>query len=153
LDVVLSGNDYGNEIVNGHYDAMNGLVLLGDGINSFKPVNVMQSGLYIPGDGKGLVKLKIGGYYATAATQNKDVLKIFALPKAGKVVRFNSDDRSAIVHLKNGKKRAVEMYYGDSFLSQSARIILTNDSIHRVDITNLKGEVRTIDARIVKAVK
>ena len=36
LDIAICGNDYGNEITAGRYDAMNGLVLLGDGAGNFK---------------------------------------------------------------------------------------------------------------------
>ncbi|MBC7830179.1 MAG: VCBS repeat-containing protein [Chitinophagaceae bacterium] len=144
LDLLLSGNDHGNEIVNGHYDAMNGLILLGDGNNGFQPLNLMQSGLYIPGDGKGLIRLKAGDRYAIAATQNKNVLKIFALTASQKTLRLNNDDKKAIIYLKNGKKRAVEIYYGGSFLSQSSRILLLNNSMQKIEITNLKEETRTI---------
>jgi hypothetical protein len=153
LDLIISGNDHGNEIVNGHYDAMNGLVLLGDGKNGFKPLSIMQSGIFIPGDGKGLTKLNAGNSYAIAATQNKDSLKLFALSATGKTLRLNYDDKKAVIYLKNGKKRAVEVYYGDSFLSQSARILLTNDSIKKIEIINSKGEKRTIASGFQKPKK
>ena len=37
LDVVMNGNDYGTEVGQGQYDALNGLVLKGDGKGNFKP--------------------------------------------------------------------------------------------------------------------
>ncbi len=40
LDVVLCGNDYGNEVSAGRYDAMNGLVLLGDGKGGFSALHI-----------------------------------------------------------------------------------------------------------------
>jgi hypothetical protein len=58
LDVALNGNDYGTEVSTGRYDAFNGLMLKGDGKGGFKPLSIMQSGIYIPGDGKGFVKLQ-----------------------------------------------------------------------------------------------
>ncbi len=54
LDVALNGNDFGNEVTDGRYDAMNGLVLLGDGKGNFTPQTILQSGIFIPGDGKAL---------------------------------------------------------------------------------------------------
>src|SRR6185312_16746819 len=56
LDVVINGNDYGAEVSTGQYDALNGLVLKGDGKGNFKPLSILQSGIYIPGNSKALVK-------------------------------------------------------------------------------------------------
>lgn len=145
LDLLLSGNDYGNEIVNGHYDALNGLVLLGDGQNNFKPLSIAKSGLFIPGDGKGLAQLAVGNKYALAATQNKGSLKLFALEKNYPVIRFNNDDVKALIHLSNGKTRVHEIYYGNSFPSQSARVLLVNSSVKKVEVINKNGVKRTID--------
>ena len=58
LDVLINGNDYGTEVSIGRYDALNGLLLKGDGKGNFKPLSILQSGIYIPGDGKALVKLQ-----------------------------------------------------------------------------------------------
>lgn len=145
LDLILSGNDYGNEITNGHYDAMNGLVLLGDGKGNFHPQSLQQAGLYIPGDAKALVGLTVNNNYALAATQNKGPLKIFGLTNTNKIFRFNDDDVSTLVYLKNGKKRKHEIYYGTSFLSQSSRILLINHSMVKMDVTNLAGKKRIIE--------
>jgi hypothetical protein len=48
LDVVMNGNDYSTEVTTGRYDAFNGLMLKGDGKGGFKPLSIMQSGIYIP---------------------------------------------------------------------------------------------------------
>jgi hypothetical protein len=58
LDVVMNGNDYGSDASVGRYDALNGLMLKGDGKGGFKPLSILQSGIYIPGNGKALVKLR-----------------------------------------------------------------------------------------------
>jgi hypothetical protein len=78
LDVCINTNDFGTEPANGRYDALNGLVLKGDGKGHFKPLTMMQSGIYIPGSGKALVKLKgSNGKYLLVAGQNKGPLKVF----------------------------------------------------------------------------
>lgn len=77
LDIALCGNDFGNEVADGRYDAMNGLILLGDGNGNFNPETISQSGIFIPGDAKALIKLKgIGNNYLMAASQNRGSLKI-----------------------------------------------------------------------------
>ena len=52
LDVCMNTNDFGTDPSNGRYDALNGLVLKGDGKGKFTPLTMMQSGIYIPGSGK-----------------------------------------------------------------------------------------------------
>src|SRR6185437_1362957 len=60
-DVLITGNDYGTEVATGRYDALNGLLLKGDGAGHFIPVPILKSGIYIPGNGKALVKLRGAG--------------------------------------------------------------------------------------------
>jgi hypothetical protein len=80
LDVCMNTNDFGTDPANGRYDALNGLVLKGDGKGHFEPLTIEQSGIYIPGNGKGLAKLKnASGNYLLVAGQNRDQLKVFAL--------------------------------------------------------------------------
>ena len=80
LDVCMSTNDFGTDPANGRYDALNGLVLKGDGKGHFEPLTIQQSGIFIPGNGKGLVRLiSANGNYLLVAGQNKGRLKVFGL--------------------------------------------------------------------------
>jgi hypothetical protein len=80
LDIFMNTNDFGTDPSNGRYDALNGLILQGDGKGNFKPLTILQSGIYIPGNGKGLAKLKSSdGNYLLVASQNKGRLKVFRL--------------------------------------------------------------------------
>jgi hypothetical protein len=82
LDIAVNGNDYGTEVLVGRYDALNGLVLKGDGKGNFKALSIAESGIYIPGNGRGLVSLKSkSGKYLIAAAQNRGPLKLFELRK------------------------------------------------------------------------
>jgi enediyne biosynthesis protein E4 len=144
LDLIVVGNDFGNEVVNGRYDAFNGLTLLGDGTGEFKTMTLQQSGFYVPGDGKGLVKLAVGDKYSLAATQNRGTLEFFSIKKKNKIVRFLEDDVQAIINFRNGKKRKTELYHGSSFLSQSARLLIADDSMQSIEIINRKGIKRTV---------
>jgi hypothetical protein len=143
LDVVVSGNDWGTEVSVGRYDALNGLVLKGDGKGRFKALSIAQSGIYIPGNGKGLVTLKSkDDRYLLAAGQNRGPLKVFALNKKVGFVPLLPDDVSAQIIFRNGTKRRLEFYYGSAFLSQSARFILVDDSITGIIISNSSGKAR-----------
>lgn len=145
LDVLINGNDFGTEVSIGRYDAFNGLLLKGDGKGGFQPLSIMESGIYIPGDGKALVKLKgSNGNYLVAASQNRGPLKLFELRAAQKIIPVNTSDVSAIVHYKNGNTRKEEFYYGSGFLSQSARHCTVSPGVDFIDITNSRGTVRRI---------
>ncbi len=57
LDLLLSGNDYGTENRMGRYDALHGLVLLGDGRGGYRATDYARGGLSIPGDAKSMVEV------------------------------------------------------------------------------------------------
>jgi hypothetical protein len=145
LDVVMNANDFGTEPLMGRYDAMNGLVLKGNGKGHFTALSNLQSGLFIPGDGKGLAKLKSSSNnYLLAATQNKGSMLIFKSKRAVKLVSVQPDDTFAILEMKNGQKLKVEFYYGSSFLSQSSRFFEIPAGAKSCNISNVKGHVRNI---------
>ncbi|MDO6430290.1 VCBS repeat-containing protein [Flavitalea sp. BT771] len=145
MDVLINGNDYGTEVATGRYDALNGLLLKGDGKGGFSAQSIQNSGIYIPHDGKALVKL-IGasGDYLVAASQHQDVLKLYQLKRKIKAVRVNPDDVSAIVNGKNNKSHKEEFYYGNSFLSQSSRFVVVDSNVQSVTIRNTKGIFRSL---------
>jgi hypothetical protein len=145
LDVLMNGNDFGTDISIGRYDALNGLLLKGDGKGGFTPQSIQQSGIYIPGNGKALVKLAGSkGNYLVAASQNRDAVKVFELHTKAQLVTINPDDRMAIIHFTNGQMRKEECYYGTSFLSQSARFISVTPAVSAVEITNNAGKTRKL---------
>ena len=144
LDVLINGNDYGTEISVGRYDALNGLLLKGDGKGGFMPLSILQSGIYIPGNGKALVKLRSSsGKYLVAASQHQGPLKLFELKEKAQLLKVNSDDAFAILHFKNGSVEKKEFYFGSGFLSQSSRYCKLNPDLLNVAVTNNKGAVRT----------
>ena len=145
LDVLINGNDYGTEVSTGRYDAMNGLLLQGDGKGNFLPLSILKSGIYIPGNGKGLVKLKGGGNkYLVAASQNSDSVQVFEQRQAAASVKLLPGDRDATLTFKDGRKQREEFYYGASFLSQSARFVSVSPAVKEVEIVNSRGERRII---------
>ncbi|MEP6947891.1 MAG: VCBS repeat-containing protein [Ginsengibacter sp.] len=144
LDVAINGNDFGTEVSSGRYDALNGLILLGDGTGNFSPLSILQSGLYIPGNGKALIKCRgnNNNSYLLAASQNNGPLKIFNSKTKQKIISLLPGDAYCISTLKNGKKRREEFYVGNSYLSQSAPFIIADETISSIEITNKKGEKR-----------
>jgi len=147
LDIILCGNDFGNEVMDGRYDAMNGLVLPGDGKGNFAAQSLLQSGIYIPGNAKALVKLRgSNNHYLVAASQNRGPLQLFQLNKTYKdFIQLKANDKTIFIHQKNGTTRKEEVYHGNSYLSQSSLFIPVNDMVTSVDIMNTKNEKRTLN--------
>jgi hypothetical protein len=151
LDIVINGNDYGTDVSIGRYDALNGLMLKGDGKGNFKSMSILQSGIYIPGNGKALVKLHgSNGKYLLAASQNKDALKLFQLRQNVKNFMPAATDASALIKYKSGIITRQEFYYGSSFLSQSARFINVGDNVSEIIVTDNKGISRTVKPEQLK---
>ncbi|TWI91093.1 VCBS repeat protein [Chitinophaga japonensis] len=145
LDVVINGNDFGTDVSLGRYDALNGLVLLGNGKGGFTPADIRSSGIYIPGDGKALVQLKDRqGRLLLAASQNQGPLKVFRQQRRAQVLPLRRNDAWATVYYADGHTQKQEFAYGQSFLSQSGRYLSFTASVNKVDITDYSGNKRTL---------
>jgi len=143
--VLINGNDFGTDVSTGRYDALNGLLLKGDGAGDFSPLSILESGIYIPGNGKAMVKLEgSAGNYLIAASQNRDALKLYQLNKKPNLLKLNVGDVSAIIKFKNNKIQKEEFYNGSSFLSQSGKFLAISKNVASVEITNNKGVTRQI---------
>lgn len=75
LDLLIAGNLYASEVETPRNDAGVGLYLKGDGKGGFKAVSPTESGLYIPGDTKDLVKITIKNNSYIMAAKNDDYVQ------------------------------------------------------------------------------
>jgi hypothetical protein len=142
---LINGNDYGTEVSVGRYDACNGLFLKGNGKGSFSPLSILQSGWFVPGNGKALVKLQnAAGGTLVAASQNKGPLKVFQLKRKFRVVPLYPGDASVILKYKDGHRQKREINYGASFLSQSGRFLNIDTNVISIQVTDNAGKVRNI---------
>jgi hypothetical protein len=145
LDILAVGNDYGTEVSVGRYDACNGLFLRGDGKGNFLQTSILQSGWFISGNAKALVKLKSSnGKCLIAASQNKDKLKIYELKRRSTYVPLQTNDASALIYYKSGTMQKRELNYGASFLSQSARFLNVDSTVSKIVLNDSKGNSRTL---------
>ncbi|MBV9987183.1 MAG: VCBS repeat-containing protein, partial [Chitinophagaceae bacterium] len=143
LDVLINGNDYGTEVSVGRYDALNGLLLKGDGKGHFTPLSILQSGIYLPGNGKGLVKLaNAKGNLLIAASENRGPLKLFECRNGRTSIPVKPADAAAMLTLKTGAVRRQELYYGASFLSQSGRALLLSPAVRSVELIDTRENRR-----------
>jgi len=78
-DIILAGNFYPFRVSIGPLDAGMGLVLKGNGKGVFTAMPYAQTGLYLAGDIRNLVKIKSGNTYFIAAANNNGPLQIVKL--------------------------------------------------------------------------
>src|SRR5690606_11748060 len=149
-DVLMTGNDYGNEVFSGRYDACTGITLLGDGKGNFVCMSNVESGFEVPGDGKALARLSTGKGTLVIATQNADSLRMFvplAEQGSAKDLVPMPNDLRLTLHYADGKREMVECYYGSGYLSQSTRRIRIPDDVVRVVVQDFAGKTRVMDYR------
>lgn len=151
LDVLMIGNNYGNEVFAGRFDAFTGVVLLGNGKGQLTAKQSAQTGFYVPGDAKSLTQLyDAKGRTLFVASQNQDSLKVFTMlaetASNPRIETLRADDVWAEFNYTNGRKERREFYYGLGYLSQSSRKFVIPDGIKEIIIYNAKGESRKINA-------
>ena len=145
LDLITIGNDYSTETLTGHYDAGTGNSFLGDGKGNFRPLTISESGFVVDKDAKGLISIPVKNTELIIATQNRDSVVMYSLAKKGAAFHaIRQDEVYGELHFSNGTKRRIEFYHGDSYLSQSARVISVDADVEKLVLFNAKGETRTI---------
>ncbi|MGB6152335.1 MAG: VCBS repeat-containing protein [Pricia sp.] len=78
-DLLMVGNNFGNEVFIGRYDAFNGALLKGNGKGEFSFISSLESGFTVTGDAKDMIIVKNakGGKPYYIVTQNRGKLKVF----------------------------------------------------------------------------
>lgn len=145
LDVAFNTNDYSPDPVVGRSDALNGLVLKGDGKGGFIPLSILQSGIFINGNGKALGKaMAADNSYLLIATQNRGPMQVYKNKHTGKMIRAEKNDVFAVTTLANGQHQKTEWYYGASFLSQGSRFFMIPENAVSCIITDAMGKERNV---------
>ncbi|MFZ6011070.1 MAG: VCBS repeat-containing protein [Bacteroidota bacterium] len=149
LDLLLVGNDYGNEVFSGRYDAFTGLILLGDGTGNFQVA--ATGGLQVTGDAKALGRLHATGGDLFIATQNLDSVRVFASGCVTKKKPITYQplplDSWAELTLEGGKIEKLDFYYGCGYLSQSSRTVKIPSQAMKMTVHDFSGKRREVDLK------
>jgi hypothetical protein len=141
LDLLIVGNEFGNNAFWGRIDALNGMLLEGLGNGDFKVKNYTESGFFVPGDAKALVGLPVDeNKLLVLASQNQDSLRVFELNFPADIRRVDPRSAWALIQLGDGKVRKQEFYYGESYYSQSARYLSLPEGVKNFTIYGYSGE-------------
>ena len=78
-DILLVGNNYGNEVFIGRYDAFNGGLLKNNGKGKYEFIPTSESGILVPGDAKSIITVNSAksDYPYFIASQNRDSIRVF----------------------------------------------------------------------------
>lgn len=78
-DLLMAGNDFGMELLQGRADAFNGLVIRNLGQNRFVALGLDDSHFFVPGDARAMKRVQLaGGNEILVVTQNKGGLRLLA---------------------------------------------------------------------------
>ena len=79
IDLIMVGNNYGMEVETGRMDALNGVVLLGNGNGSFEFSPNFKNGFWANKDARQISMIKVGGKNNFLVANNNDSYQYFKL--------------------------------------------------------------------------
>ena len=147
IDALLTGNSYATEVSTGAYDAMNGVLLLGDGKGNFSAHTANTTGFRADGDAKGMAELVTGNHSSIILlANNSGAMQSYQLSNKGiTTIPLDKNDVYAVVQNKNGKTYRQEFYWGNTYLSHSSRAFQYNTfQLLSATIYDNKGNKRFI---------
>ncbi|HMD61636.1 MAG TPA: FG-GAP-like repeat-containing protein, partial [Opitutaceae bacterium] len=132
IDIVAVQNFYGPQVETGRFDGGISLLLLGDGKGGFTPATPQESGICIPGEGRGVAvcDLNRDGWpdlIVTRTNENAMALvnrgtaggRSFSVKLVGDVGNADAIGARVTVHFRDGAAQASELHAGSGYLSQS----------------------------------
>lgn len=142
-DIILVGNDYQTEVVNGKYDASHGQVLINDGNMGFELLEAPASGLNTLGDTRSIVKLLTSkNNLLIFIANNSGELEHYLLSpeKSQQIISFGVEEVKAVVKFTDGSIQSIEYQIGTGYLSQQSRGILLSEAVSEIYFLNALGE-------------
>ena len=143
LDVILTGNAYNTEVINGRYDASIGTVLMNKGKGAFVPMKNLESGLSLRGEAKSMVRLdmKNDKSFMLIGRNNASTVAYELVQEAIKRIQPYENEKSAMVYFSKGEQRKVEYNLGKGYLSQSAQSIAVTSEMDSIQFFDRAGKV------------
>jgi enediyne biosynthesis protein E4 len=146
LDILITGNSYSGEVSTGNYDAMQGLLLIGDGKGNFQTITSASSGFMADRDSKGMALINLVNHsQAILVGNNNDKMQLYGLrSKEEKLVLPRENDISAIFYKADGSFYKREIGWGSGYLSASSRMISLSGPVTRVTLIDTRGNKREV---------
>lgn len=153
-DLLLVGNSYVSEVLTGWYDGSKGLLLKGAGNGEFTPMALAESGFVAEKDARALVMYRgpqRRPFFLVANHQGPVQGFQYAEPVTCRFVEALPQDHVANITLADGRSCRQELFYGNSYYSQSVRVWEVPLQAVELKITSFSGEVRRVDVGALSA--
>ena len=149
LDILLVGNEYNTEVVNGRYDASKGAVLFNNGQFSFEVAAPGQSAFHTKGDTRSMVKVRLGqDDLLFLIGKNNGKIENYQLTNKSRFFAFQKDEISALIEYQDRSSRKIERHLGSGYLSQQSPVIRLASKMEKITFFNFQGEqIRMIDLK------
>lgn len=137
-DVIVTGNDYGMELLQGRADAWPGMVLINQGGGTFSIS--LESGFRTNGDGRSLACMVLGNEPVLLALHNRGPLDTYYLPHGAGRWLIPPTDAVGADFVRENKKIHLELNWGKGYLAQSTRKIWVQPP---ADVTYIRSDGKT----------
>ncbi len=122
-DLFVVGNSQAFDTHAGQITGLGGLLLLGDGLGSFQPISAEQTGIWLEGSCRSIVRLQQAGRPLYIVGINQGPLQCIA-PGPGReihAIAIPNDICELKVEMRDGTHHRKEMTWGSGYLSQNSR--------------------------------
>jgi hypothetical protein len=126
-------------------NGLNGLFLRYDpDARNFVPA--ASDDFYVPGNGRSLTVVEVGGRPAVVATENEGPTRAFVPAGMTDRVRIAAGDRVQRIYftLPDGRPSVEEVYYGSGYLSQRSRTVWLPAGSRNIEVVDFAGQRRAI---------
>lgn len=146
LDVISIGNSFATETSIGNYDAGKGMIFFGKGDGNFDLSAGYENGFFADQDGKGLTELLMGGRQVYIVSNNNGPSLSYSLKDntISNHVRLKDTDSHIKIAYNDGRLEKRELYNGQSYLSQSSKVLTIHDNMVEIIVIDIHGETRSL---------
>jgi len=142
LDLLMVGNDYGMELLQGRADGFYGLALRNEGGGRWAPMDRSKSGFFVPGDARALTRLQRADQRSLLlASQHSDALRSYVVSSSGAAVPLLASEVYGMVALSDGRVQRQSFFRGNGFMGQASHSMLVPVSAREVLLYDGKGQL------------
>ncbi len=146
-DVLMVGNSYAEESLQGWQDAFDGALFTGNGKGDFNYVPLARSGFKVNTDAKAMAEIQVNNQRVMIVSSNQGPINLIenSLKQYKSLIQLQSDDYAAIITIPGNIKYRKEFYYGNGYLSQNSRTFAVPIQAVEVEILKFNGEKRRLE--------
>ena len=139
-DVILVGNEFNTEVVDGRYDASFGTILINRGQGEFEEISTSDTGFFVKGNAKSIARIEVGENSTVVVGINDASTATLKLSNSSKYIKPLVTEQYVLVYANGQALRKKELYWGQGYLSQSSRNIRVTKNIDSLEFFDKHGK-------------